>query len=239
MNIQNKIKNYSEYGFTDEKIVDRIGLDYVDLDYVHRALNNYNPKTYKDYTNKRSRIKERNHGKIVPWCELLWHFGVAFFNKSIKKFSMQEIADICMVNHWDIKHIFRYFGLKKKKLPKNALALLGYVPKFVRHEVDRLDHGKCIRCSRGIEELPKKRMDYHIVDIEKAPLCDNVVTLCYYCHTYYVHNYLERQKRVSFKGFTRKTFENVIKHYYIMKNEPFSSKYDNLANEMNEFRDKY
>ena len=82
-------------------------------------------------------------------------------------------------------------------------------------------------------------MDYHIVDIEKAPLCDNVVTLCYYCHTYYVHNYLERQKRVSFKGFTRKTFENVIKHYYIIKNEPFSSKYDNLANEMNEFRDKY
>ena len=158
--------------------------------------------------------------------------------EAYKKFSMQEIADMCMVNHWDIKHIFRYFGLKYKKLPKNALALLGYVPKFVRHEVDRLDNCKCVRCSREIEELPKKRMDYHIVAEDKAPLSDNVVTLCYYCHTYYVHNYLERQKGVTFKGFTRKTFESMVKHYYIISNEPFSSKYGNITNEMNEFRDK-
>ena len=171
-------------------------------------------------------MKERRSPRTIPYCELIWEFGPKYWTNIKKSKSTYELAKMHNTNQYTIKHIYRYFGLKNWKLPNNALILLGYVPDSVKKEVDMVDNHKCCRCQRGIEDLPKKRMDYHIIDTKRIASVENVMTLCYYCHNQYIHNFLERQKGVDFTGFDRDSLGKFINYYYNVDNGPRKGKYN-------------
>ena len=120
MNFQKRCQQYAEYGLENREIVARIGLDYIDEAFVARALNIYDKDTFKDYTNNKSRVKERRNPRTIPYCELIWEFGPKYWTNIKKKKSTYELAQMHETNQYTIKHIYRYFGLKNWKLPRNA-----------------------------------------------------------------------------------------------------------------------
>tara|TARA_Y100000034_G_C6786585_1_gene351893 strand:- start:430 stop:897 length:468 start_codon:yes stop_codon:yes gene_type:complete len=142
-------------------------------------------------------------------------------NNGIKKHGTQGFANELGVKRHVIYNMRRFFGLNSE-LPHDALNYLGYVPVKIRKEIDKVDNRTCIRCNN---KRVHKRLDYHIINTDKLPSVDNVVTLCDYCHKYYIHAWCEGQRGINFKGFDRKKLEKFIKHYYNISKEYFQTRY--------------
>ena len=220
MNVQNRINEYCDWGFSPLEIIERVNLDYVDENYVNNALNSYK-KGYEGYHTKISRIKERTGEKVLEWGELLWRYDPEYVNTEIKARGITGFARFLHITPHIVYNMKRYFGIHND-IPSNARVLLGYVPSHIRMEVDKLDNNRCIRCNK---DNSSTRLDYHIINIEVIPNIDNVVTLCAYCHKYYIHQQCEKQRGVNFNKYNRKSLEKFIKYYYNISIGYFKPKY--------------
>jgi len=179
MFLQDKIKQYHEYGFTIEEIAEELSIS---PSLVRSALKA--PETtstdHPFITKQFNRWKYGHYGttRVIPSLELLWKVGPHKMNEMLEKWGQALTAEHLGVSRNLIIAVRYYFGYHEK-IPPNAWNYLSYVPLEIRKQVDERDQRICVRCNRKI--VTDSEVRYHKIYWRGPMSADNVATVCRLC----------------------------------------------------------
>jgi len=202
MNRQVLIKEYADYGFTEEEIAKELNID---LLLVNSALMTYPP--LRTETPAKS-ISARYYpqyahatDKTIEFYELLHKHGPRKLNRYIKVFGFEAAAYVLKCEPRPLFALKMHYGYHRP-LPGNAEELSLYFPEEVRRQVDGRDNRTCVRCSKQASDTDIR---YHKISHPGPVDADNCATLCKRCRSRHVNPMVVKNRKMfkamRFEGF--------------------------------------
>jgi len=149
MNRQVLIKEYADYGFTEEEIAKELNID---LLLVNSALmtsppvrteipaKNISKRYYPQYAHATD--------KSIEFYEILHEHGPRKLNRYIKVYGFEAAAYVLKCEPRPLFALKMHYGYHRP-LPGNAEELSLYFPEEVRREVDERDKRTCLATFKG------------------------------------------------------------------------------------------
>lgn len=180
MNIQDRIKEMNEYGFTQEEIAKELNIAEVMVKSALLAdIPSVNDKRADSYQriHKNSIVRHYAIDKEMLMYEILYEHGYAKLNKYLKTYDTTATAVLLNVPHQAVYSLKRYFGYHEK-IPPDAIERITYWSNDLRAEAKELYDSTCIRCDK---KLDTNTIRFHKINHPGPMNMDNCAVMCNYC----------------------------------------------------------
>jgi len=213
LNRQDRIKEYHEYDFTTEEIVEELNLE---VWFVEEALKPSSVPRTEQPARSRLRIYKGKGGgrshprdRTIPSYELLYKYGPNRLNTYLKKYGLVPAGRVLGIPWQWLYTLKVYFGYHNK-LPRDALDRITYFSEEIRRQVDDRDKRVCIRCGSA---TTTDSIRYHKINHPAPMTADNCATLCDKCRIRAYKYYAGKQS--IFKGYGVEGFRE-----WVVENDP-------------------